>query len=72
MYIDELDVVSLAYPYKDGKQSKKLEVESHVNSKKGSQLKSLIPLLEEYSESLGTYNSKIKLTVEFIEGKENE
>ena len=71
MYIDEIDVVSLTYPYKDGKQSKKLEVESRIHSHKGNQLKSLIPFLEEYSESLGSYNSKVKLTVEFIEEKEN-
>ena len=32
MYIDEIDIVTLNYPYRDGKKQKKHEVENHFNS----------------------------------------
>jgi hypothetical protein len=66
MYIDEIDLVTLNYPYKDGKKEKKHDVEAHFNSQ-GMTLKKLIPMIESYNESLQHFDHKIKLTVEFIE-----
>lgn len=66
MYIDEIDLVTLNLPYKDGKKEKKHNVEAHFNSE-GMTLKKLIPLLESYNDSLEHFDHKIKLTVEFIE-----
>ena len=44
MYIDEAEIVSVNKPYEDGKKSKKLMVEHHLNCK-GITLKKLIPLV---------------------------
>lgn len=66
MYFDEVDMVTLNYPYRDGKKQKKLEVENHFNSN-GMSLKKLIPLLESYNDSLHHFDHKVKLTVEFVE-----
>jgi hypothetical protein len=66
MYLDEVDIVTLNHPYKDGSKQKKLEVENHFNSQ-GMTLKKLLPLLESYNESLEHFDHKIKLTVEFVE-----
>jgi hypothetical protein len=66
MYIDEIDLVTLNYPYKDGKKEKKHEVESHFNSQ-GMTLKKLVPMIESYNENIQHFDHKIKLTVEFIE-----
>lgn len=66
MYIDEIDLVTLNYPYKDGKKEKKHDVEAHFNSQ-GMTLKKLVPMIESYNESLQHFDHKIKLTVEFIE-----
>ena len=66
MYIDEIDLVTLNYPYKDGKKEKKHDVEAHFTSQ-GMTLKKLVPMIESYNESLQHFDHKIKLTVEFIE-----
>jgi len=66
MYFDNVDIVTLNYPYENGKKGKKLEVENHFNSN-GMTLKKLMPLLETYNESLHHFDHKVKLTVEFIE-----
>ena len=66
MYIDEIDIVTLNYPYNNGKKEKKHEVEAHFNSQ-GMTLKKLIPLLESYNENPQHHDHKIKLTVEFLE-----
>jgi len=66
MYIDEIDIVTLNYPYSNGKKEKKHEVEAHFNSQ-GMTLKKLIPLLESYNENLQHHDHQIKLTVEFLE-----
>jgi len=66
MYIDEIDLVTLNYPYKDGKKEKKHEVEAHFNSQ-GMTLKKLVPMIESYNENIQHFDHKIKLTVEFIE-----
>lgn len=66
MYFDEVDMVTLNYPYRDGKKQKKLEVENHFNSN-GMTLKKLIPLLESYNDNLHHFDHKVKLTVEFVE-----
>jgi hypothetical protein len=66
MYIDEIDLVTLNYPYKDGKKEKKHDVEAHFNSQ-GMTLKKLVPMIESYNENIQHFDHKIKLTVEFIE-----
>ena len=66
MYLDEINIVTLNYPYRDGKKQKKHEVENHFNSN-GMTLKKLIPLLESYNDNLHHFDHKIKLVVEFIE-----
>jgi hypothetical protein len=66
MYIDEIDLVTLNYPYRDGKKEKKHDVEAHFNSQ-GMTLKKLVPMIESYNENIQHFDHKIKLTVEFIE-----
>jgi len=66
MYIDEINLVTLNYPYKDGKKEKKHNVEAHFNSQ-GMTLKKLVPMIESYNDSIQHFDHKIKLTVEFIE-----
>ena len=63
MYINKLKVTSYHYPYKNGKEGKTLEVESTLDTKRGMMIKKIIPLLEEYEETLESYHNDIEMTI---------
>ena len=52
MYINKVKVMSYHYPYKNGKESKTLEIESKFETDRGLMIKKLIPLLDEYEDTL--------------------
>ena len=65
MYINKVKVMSYHYPYKNGKESKTLEVESTLDTKRGMMIKKIIPLLDEYEETL-------EIQAERLEDKKKE
>ena len=63
MYINNLKVTSYHYPYKNGKESKTLELESKFETDRGLMIKKLIPLLDEYEDTLEGYHNDIEMTI---------
>ena len=61
MYIDKAVVNSYDYPWNKGKQSKTLQLENSLKVEKV-RLKKLLPLLNEFEETMENYNTKITLT----------
>jgi len=64
VYINNLKVIGYHYPFKNGKESKTLEVESTMNSKRGMMMKKIMPLLEEFEETFEDYNNDISMIIE--------
>jgi len=62
MYIDKAVVNSYDYPWNKGKQSKTLQLENSLKVEK-IRLKKLLPLLEEFQETMEYYNTKVTLTI---------
>lgn len=62
MYIDKAVVNSYIYPWNRGKQGKTLELENSLKVEK-IRLKKLLPLLEEFEETMEYYNTKVTLTI---------
>ena len=62
MYIDKAVVNSYDYPWNKGKQSKTLQLENSLKVEK-IRLKKLLPLLDEFEETMERYNTKITLTI---------
>ena len=71
MYINKVKVMSYHYPYKNGKEGKTLEVESTLDTKRGMMIKKIIPLLEEYEETLESYHNDIEMTITIKPMKED-
>ena len=71
MYINNLKVISYHYPWKNGKEGKILEVESTLDTKRGMMIKKIIPLLEEYEETLESYHNDIEMTITIKPSKED-
>jgi len=71
MYINNLKVTSYNYPWKNGKEGKTLEVESTLDTKRGMMIKKIIPLLEEYEETLESYHNDIEMTITIKPNKED-
>ena len=70
MYIDKAVVNSYIYPWNRGKQGKTLELENSLKVEK-IRLKKLLPLLEEFQETMEYYNTKVTLTIN-IEQEKND
>ena len=62
MQIDKAVVNSYDYPWNKGKQSKTLQLENSLKVEKV-RLKKLLPLLNEFEETMENYNTKITLTI---------
>ncbi len=62
MYIDKAVVNSYIYPWNKGKQGKTLQLENSLKVEK-IRLKKLLPLLEEFEETMEYYNTKVTLTI---------
>ena len=62
MYIDKAVVNSYDYPWNKGKQSKTLQLENSLKVEKV-RLKKLLPLLEEFQETMEYYSTKVTLTI---------
>ena len=62
MYIDKAVVNSYDYPWNKGKQSKTLQLENSLKVEK-IRLKKLLPLLEEFQETMEYYSTKVTLTI---------
>jgi hypothetical protein len=71
MYINNLKVISYHYPWKNGKEGKTLEVESTLDTKRGMMIKKIIPLLDEYEETLENYHNDIEMTITIKPNKED-
>ena len=63
MYINKVKVMSYHYPYKNGKESKTLELESKFETDRRLMIKKLIPLLDEYEDTLEGYHNDIEMTI---------
>ena len=70
MYIDKAVVNSYIYPWNKGKQGKTLQLENSLKVEK-IRLKKLLPLLEEFEETMEYYNTKVTLTIN-IEQEKND
>jgi hypothetical protein len=68
MYIDKAVVNSYIYPWNRGKQGKTLELENSLKVEK-IRLKKLLPLLEEFEETMEYYNTNITLTINIKQEK---
>ena len=62
MYIDKAVVNSYDYPWNKGKQGKTLQLENSLKVEK-IRLKKLLPLLEEFQETMEYYNTKVTLAI---------
>ena len=62
MYIDKAVVNSYDYPWNKGKKGKTLQLENSLKVEK-IRLKKLLPLLNEFEETMENYNTKITLTI---------
>jgi len=69
LYIDNYDIVYLTKKFKNGKEQKGYNVESHINGKNVHDLKKIIPLAESFLDTnKNNYNGyNIKLTIEIFE-----
>ena len=70
MYIDKAVVNSYIYPWNRGKQGKTLQLENSLKVER-IRLKKLLPLLEEFEETMEYYNTKVTLTIN-IEQEKND
>tara|TARA_Y100001938_G_C8025298_1_gene397663 strand:+ start:85 stop:297 length:213 start_codon:yes stop_codon:yes gene_type:complete len=70
MYIDKAVVNSYDYPWSKGKQGKTLQLENSLKVER-IRLKKLLPLLEEFEETMEHYNTKITLTINIEPSKED-
>ena len=70
MYIDKAVVNSYDYPWSKGKQGKTLQLENSLKVEK-IRLKKLLPLLEEFEETMEHYNTKVTLTINIEPSKED-
>ena len=71
MYINKVKVMSYHYPYRNGKELKQLELESKFESDRGLMIKKLLPLLEEYEDTLEGYHNEIEMTITIKPNKED-
>jgi|TARA_A100001011_G_scaffold196976_1_gene205250 hypothetical protein len=71
MYINKVKVMSYHYPYRNGKELKQLELESKFESDRGLMIKKLLPLLEEYEDTLEGYHNEIEMTITIKPSKED-
>ena len=62
MYIDKAVVNAYDYPWSKGKQGKTLQLENSLKVER-IRLKKLLPLLEEFEETMEYYNTKVTLTI---------
>ena len=69
MYIN-VKVMSYHYPYRNGKELKQLELESKFETDRGLMIKKLLPLLEEYEDTLEGYHNEIEMTITIKPSKE--
>lgn len=69
MYIDKAVVNSYDYPWSKGKQGKTLQLENSLKVEK-IRLKKLLPLLEEFEETMEHYNTKVTLTINIEPSKD--
>ena len=70
MFIDTLDVVALEPDYENNKSTKKKELKekAHIHWNNGGQLKDVTPLIEQFHDTLKSYNGcKVRILVEIIE-----
>ena len=70
MYIDKAVVNSYDYPWNKGKQGKTLQLENSLKVERV-RLKKLLPLLEEFEDTMENYNTKITLTINIEPSKED-
>tara|TARA_B100000959_G_C14557742_1_gene450385 strand:- start:29 stop:322 length:294 start_codon:yes stop_codon:yes gene_type:complete len=70
MYINKAVVNSYDYPYNKGKQSKTLELENTLKVDRGVMIKKLLPLIEEFEDTLETYNTEIELIINIKPSKD--
>ncbi len=70
MYIDKAVVNSYDYPWSKGKQGKTLQLENSLKVERV-RLKKLLPLLEEFEETMEHYNTKVTLTINIEPSKED-
>ena len=63
--------MSYHYPYRNGKELKQLELESKFESDRGLMIKKLLPLLEEYEDTLEGYHNEIEMTITIKPSKED-
>ncbi len=70
MYIDKAVVNSYDYPWSKGKQGKTLQLENSLKVER-IRLKKLLPLLEEFEETMEHYNTKVTLTINIEPSKED-
>ena len=71
MYINKVKVMSYHYPYRNGKELKQLELESKFESDRGLMIKKLLPLLEEYEDTLEGHHNEIEMTITIKPSKED-
>ena len=71
MYINKAVVNSYDYPWNKGKQSKTLELENTLKVDRGMMIKKLLPLIEEFEDTLETYNTEIELIINMKPSKED-
>ena len=71
MYINKVKVMSYHYPHSNGKELKQLELESKFESDRGLMIKKLLPLLEEYEDTLEGYHNEIEMTITIKPSKED-
>lgn len=69
MYIDKAVVNSYDYPWSKGKQGKTLQLENSLKVER-IRLKKLLPLLEEFEETMEHYNTKVTLTINIEPSKD--
>jgi len=69
MYINKAVVNSYDYPWSKGKQGKTLELENSFKVK-SVRLKKLLPLLEEFEETMENYNTEIELIINIKPSKD--
>ena len=70
MYINKAVVNSYDYPWSKGKQGKTLELENSLKVDRGMMIKKLLPLLEEFEETMDNYNTEIELIINIKPSKD--
>ena len=70
MYVSKTKIEHYTYPWKNGKRGSNLKLESTLNINEANSLKKLLPLIDEFEETISEHSgTTTEIVVKIIEDK---